>query len=163
MVPFVWKNPSVQQISREPTHVRDVVTGPAGPVPIDLWSGPLGRLVVSGPGVPWVRIDRAETEAERAGRAKAEAKGRRPPGLAVGSPHDRDGRTVARLRRPYRSGERYQADVRWRDGADPLDVAMTHALAGTYRVGAHGFILNLFKAVYLLLKAVFFIFAFFAN
>jgi hypothetical protein len=57
----------------------------------------------------------------------------------------RDGRLVARLRRSarYRNGPRYDGDLGWEAGADALDVAITHALAGAYRVGANGFFLNL--------------------
>jgi hypothetical protein len=197
--------------------VRDVDASPAGPVRIELRMSPL-RLVVSGPALPRVCVERAETTAERARREKAEAKaarrGKPPPpppvvpgerqlkerlslpdvfprqreaaGLTVdGSPaglmpgralikrasfdvraqvYDRQyvlsqirgrqarvtrhGRTVAELRRTsrYGRGPRYDPGVAWADGADPTDVAMTHALASAYSVGAWGFPLNLLRA-----------------
>lgn len=56
----------------------------------------------------------------------------------------RDGQQVAGLQRrsSYQNG-RYADDVEWAAGADPLDVAMTHALASGYRVGSPGFLANL--------------------
>lgn len=196
--------------------VRDVDASPAGPVRIELRISPL-RLVVSGPALPRVCVERVETTAERARREKAEARaarrGKPPPppvvpgerqlkerlslpdvfprqreaaGLTVGgSPaglmpgralikrasfdvraqvNDRQyvlsqirgrqarvtrhGWTVAEIRRTsrYGTGPRYDPDVGWADGADPTDVAMTHALASAYSVGAWGFPLNLLRA-----------------
>lgn len=62
--------------------VRDVDASPAGPVRIELRMSPL-RLVVSGPALPRVCVERAETTAERARREKAEARaarrGKPPP------------------------------------------------------------------------------------
>lgn len=60
----------------------------------------------------------------------------------------RHGRAVAELRRTsrYGTGPRYDPGVGWADGADPLDVAMTHALASAYTVGAWGFPRNLLRA-----------------
>jgi hypothetical protein len=57
----------------------------------------------------------------------------------------RDGRTIARLRRPLslRSGPRYADDVRWAACADPVDVTMTHTLGSAYRVGSPGFLVSL--------------------
>lgn len=59
----------------------------------------------------------------------------------------RDGQTVARLRRPLsvQIGPRYADDVHWAASADPLDVAMTHALASAYQVGSAGFLVNLVR------------------
>lgn len=56
----------------------------------------------------------------------------------------RDGQKVAGLQRrsSYQNG-RYADEVDWAAGADPLDVAMTHALASGYRVGSPGFLANL--------------------
>lgn len=57
----------------------------------------------------------------------------------------RDGRTVARLRRPLAvsGGPRYADAISWTARADPVDVAMTHALASAYQVGSPGFAVNL--------------------
>jgi hypothetical protein len=61
----------------------------------------------------------------------------------------RHGRALGELRRisRYGRGPRYDPDVAWGDGADPIDVAMTHALASAYSVGAWGFPRNLLRAV----------------
>lgn len=193
--------------------VRDVVAGPAGPVRIEVRLIPQTQLMVAGPGIPAVRVDRVETAAERARREKAEAKAaaKAKPGSPAGSVRSRpktalsvpdlfprrreavaltvggapagltprrvlmvratygvraqvsgrryllsqvwlrsarvrrDGQTVARLRRPssYSKGPRYGDDVTWAPDADPVDVAMTHALASAYRVGSPGFASNL--------------------
>jgi hypothetical protein len=62
--------------------VRDVGASPAGPGRIELRMSPL-RLVVSGPALPRVCVERVETTAERARREKAEARtarrGKPPP------------------------------------------------------------------------------------
>lgn len=60
----------------------------------------------------------------------------------------RDGQRVARLRRVRKSRRPYEDDVRWEPGADPLDIAMTHALASAYRVGSPGFLYNLTAGVF---------------
>jgi hypothetical protein len=59
----------------------------------------------------------------------------------------RDGQTVAVLRRPLsvQNGPRYADDVRWAVCADPVDVAMTHALGSAYQVGSPGFLVNLVR------------------
>jgi len=59
----------------------------------------------------------------------------------------RDGLTVAILRRPLavQNGPRYADDVHWTASADPLDVAMTHALGSAYQVGSAGFLVNLVR------------------
>ena len=72
----------------QPAHVgvsriRDIPDGPAGPVRIEVRLIPRTQLVISGPGIPRVCLDRVETAAERALRERAEAmaaaKGRPPP------------------------------------------------------------------------------------
>jgi hypothetical protein len=59
----------------------------------------------------------------------------------------RDGLTIASLRRPLavQDGPRYADDVHWTASADPLDVAMTHALASAYQVGSAGLLVNLVR------------------
>lgn len=61
----------------------------------------------------------------------------------------RDGQPVAWLTRDPAgtTRERYREDVAWDEGAERVDVAVTHALASAYRVGADGVALSLLKGL----------------
>lgn len=202
----------------DPSRARDMAAGPAGPVRIETRLAPSGgQLVICGPHIPRVSVERVEPAAERARREKADAraaaKGKRSqherhgaarfqlwahqPDLFSRKPAAvrltvadataemrprrdfvmrssfnvcaqvnereyllsqvgrrntqvlRDGRPVAQLRREsaYRPGPRYSDEIEWGIDADHIDVALTHALASAYRVGADGFFVNLLKWV----------------
>lgn len=209
------QRPAYQDSSRS-SSVREVGVGPAGPVHIEMRLEPSGgQLLISGPGIPDVSVQRIEPARERDRRERAEAaaiaRGKptayerhraarfrswvsRPDlfsrkakatGMTVAgasaelepgggrlqrSSFDvrarvnergyllsqtgrrtarvlRDGVLTATLRRSsaYGQGPRYDGDLEWGPAADHLDVAMTHALASAYRVGADAFLVNLLK------------------
>ena len=73
----------------DPSRSRDVAAGPAGPVRIETRLAPSGgQLVICGPHIPRVTVERVEPAAERARREKANAWA-----VAKGKPsqHERSG------------------------------------------------------------------------